>query len=581
MHEADEPRMPLISLAERHFNGVAILLSAICLAYFSALDRFLFSSAHFSAIFRLLLGVYDSRTAWLALAICVLAAIWKRPEPMLRLADFLGNHPYSVALASMAMLALGTIFIYHDYPLSMDEYAAVFQAKIFASGRLFAQVPRNLVDWLVVSGFNGSFLTASPESGRAIEHYWPGFAALLAPFESLNVPWLCNPMLAALAIVLIYRTTVEITGDRRAAGWALLFTVASGGFVANALSYYSMQAHMTANLLFAALLLKPTRYRALAAGLVGSFALILHNPVPHALFAIPWLAAMALDREQRRFLLPLILGYLPGLALGLGWLAWRADFGPGAHGIAAVHGVTDGVFAWPDATLLNMRAAALAKMWLWTLPCLFVFALLGRFRHGDNPHVRLLAQSAVLTFAGYLFVRFDQGHGWGFRYFQSAWGAVPILAGCAMTNRSDRARRLVSFAGAAAILNMIVVMPFQMHQISEFIAQHLAQLPPPTRPGNNVYFIHPRGGFYVADMVQFDPLLRNKDLELVSHGAELDAELIRQNWPAATKITSQRAADQWYLGAQDQRVALPGDGDQRHFVLAFGPVQPRIDGSTP
>jgi len=561
--------MPLISLAERHLNWVAISLSTMCLAYFYALDRYLFSSAHFSPIFRLLLDVYDSRTAWVALTICVLAAIWNRPGPMLRLADFFGNHPYSVALASVAMMGLGTILIYHDYPLSMDEYAAVFQAKIFASGRLVAQLPRTVVDWLVVSGFNGTFLVASPESGRAIGHYWPGFSALLAPFEFLNAPWLCNPTLAGLAIVLIYRITFEISGDRRAAGWALLFTVASGGFVANALSYYSMQAHLTANLLFAALLLKPTHRRALGAGLVGSLALILHNPVPHALFALPWIVAMALEREQRRFLPALILGYLPGVVLGLGWLMWRADIGSGAHGAAAVHGLIDGVFTWPDATLLNMRAAALAKMWLWTLPCLFVVALVGRHRLRDNRAVRLLTQSAVLTFAGYLFVRFDQGHGWGFRYFQSAWGAVPILGGCAMMNRSEAERRLVSFAGAAAILNLTVVMPFQMHQISEFISQHLAQLPPPQRPGNNVYFIHPRGGFYVADMAQFDPLLRDQDLKLVSHGAELDAELIRQNWPTATKITSQRAADQWYLGAQDRRAVLPGENDQRHFVIAF------------
>ncbi len=566
MHEADEPRTPLISLAERRLNWLGILLSAVCLGYFYALDRFLFSSAHFSPIFRLLLGVYDSRTAWLALTICVLAAMWNRPEPMLKLADLLGNYPYSVALASVAMMGLGTILIYHDYPLSMDEYAAVFQAKIFASGRLVAQLPRSLVDWLVVSGFNGSFLVASPESGRAIGHYWPGFAALLAPFEFLNVPWLCNPMLAGMAIVLIHRITLDVTGDRRAAGWALLFTVASGGFVANALSYYSMQAHLTANLLFAALLLKPTHRRALWAGLVGSLALNLHNPVPHALFSFPWLVAMTIERDQRRFLPPLILGYLPGLALGLGWLMWRADIGSGVSG-AAVHGVTDGIFAWPDATLLNMRAAALAKMWLWTLPCLFVFAFLGRCRYGNNRTVRLLTQSALLTFAGYLFVRFDQGHGWGFRYFQPAWGAVPILAGCAMTNRSLAERRLLSFAGAAAVLNLAVVLPFQMHQISEVITQHLAQLPPPQRPGNNVYFIHPLGGFYVADMVQFDPLLRDQDLKLVSHGAELDAELIRQNWPTATKITSQRAADQWYLGPRDQRAPLAGGGERRHWVV--------------
>jgi hypothetical protein len=180
-------------------------------------------------------------------------------------------------------------------------------------------------------------------------------------------------------------------------------------------------------------------------------------------------------------------------------------------------------------------------------------------------------QSAVLTFIGYLFVRFDQGHGWGYRYFHSAWGAVPILAGCAMTSkpdgRSELNLRLVSFAGAAAILNLFIVMPFQMLEINEFISQHLAQLPPPQRPGNNVYFIHPRGGLYVADMVQIDPLLRQRDLFLVSHGAELDEQLIRQNWPGAVKIASQRAADQWSLGPQDRRVPVPGKGGQRYFVI--------------
>ncbi len=177
-------------------------------------------------------------------------------------------------------------------------------------------------------------------------------------------------------------------------------------------------------------------------------------------------------------------------------------------------------------------------------------------------------QSAVLTFGAYLFVRFDQGHGWGYRYFHSAWGVIPILAGCAMTDRSDAVRRLVSFAGAAAVLNLVVVMPFQMHEISEVISQHLAQIPPPKRPGNNVYFIHPRGGFYVADMVQIDPLLRNRDLLLVSRGAYLDAQLIRQNWPSAVKIASGRAADQWYLGPQDRRLPIPGKRDQAHFVFA-------------
>ena len=73
----------------------------------------------------------------------------------------------------------------------------------------------------------------------------------------------------------------------------------------------------------------------------------------------------------------------------------------------------------------------------------------------------------------------------------------------------------------------------------------------------------------MADMVQIDPLLRDRNLMLVSRGAALDAEMIRQNWPGAIKIASGRAAEQWYLGAQDRRVPMPGGGGQRHFVLVF------------
>jgi hypothetical protein len=169
-----------------------------------------------------------------------------------------------------------------------------------------------------------------------------------------------------------------------------------------------------------------------------------------------------------------------------------------------------------------------------------------------------LASSAILTLVGYLVVTFDQGHGWGYRYFHSAWGAIPILAACAMADRSDDARRLHSFAGAAAILSLVITVPFQLSQIDEFVSQHLAQLGAPKRPGNNVYFIRAGGGFYAADMVQIDPLLRGKDLYLVSRGTDLDAEMVYNNWPSAAKIARGQAYEQWYLGPEDYRRTIPG-----------------------
>jgi hypothetical protein len=196
---------------------------------------------------------------------------------------------------------------------------------------------------------------------------------------------------------------------------------------------------------------------------------------------------------------------------------------------------------------------------------------LGAARFGKDARVRLLGISAALTFFGYFFVGFDQGHGWGYRYFHSAWGVVPIFAGCAMAGKSRSCSKFVSFAGVTAILSLLMIVPFQLSQIQSFISQHLAQLASPERPGNNVYFVRPQGGYYAADMIQFDPMLRNRDLFLVSHGTVLDSLLVTQNWPGAVKVSSSRAGDQWYLGPEDQRVPISASSSQKQFVIAHIP----------
>lgn len=564
----------ILKLHPRLVMLVGILLSVCALAYLVLLDHGLYTTRHFAPIFAILLAVYDPYAALLGVLVCMAAAFWARPESISRVMDALTRFPGCVALACTALFACGALFVYRNYPFSMDEYAAVFQAKIFASGHLFARLPPALLDWLVVPGFNGAFLVASPATGHAIEGYWPGFALLLAPFEYLHAPWLCNAVLGGIAIRLVFLITLEVTGEPRAATWAMLFAFASSAFDANAISYYSMQAHLTLNLLYAWLLLQPTAKRALAAGVVGSFALILHNPFPHTMFAIPWIVALAADRERRLRLVPLFLGYIPIFSVAaIGWLMLR-------YQILSISSLTAGgnpvprVFSWPDAIIANMRAAALVKMWVWAVPGLFVFAFVGWMRFRNDRRVNLMALSAALTFVGYLFVKLDQGHGWGYRYFHSAWGVIPVLAGCAMAGNSPDSRRLQTFAGACAILSVLLLVPLQMFQIHSIISRHLAQVQPPRRPGNNVYFLNPYRGFYVSDMIQIDPSLRDKDLYLATRGDSMDAQLIRQNWPGAVRIRANLWSQQWYLGPVDHRVTVPGDGLGPHFVLKFSPPPP-------
>jgi hypothetical protein len=543
------------STSDRRIGMLGMLLCVLCLAYFYMLGSgIVFDYRHFTPIFFDLLYFYDRQTAALGVLVCLAALLWTKPAPLLRLVDYLESHAGAIAFASAVVFAACALGIYKNYPLCMDEYSAVFQSKIFASGHLAAHLPPSLIPWLIAPGFNGYFLLVSPETGQAIEAYWPGFALLLAPFQWLGVPWLCNATLAGIAVFLIHRITLEVTGDRRTAGWAILFAIASSAFWASAISYYSMQAHLTANLLFAWLLLKPTRARSFAAGLVGSLALMLHNPFPHVLFALPWLISLASNASTRRRLAPLALGYLPAVAVGFGWGLLRAEISPAAQSAVAVAGTLKGVFVLPDEDIFNMRAAALAKMWVWALPCLFYLAVLGYQRARGNRRVRLLMLSAVSTFVGCLFVKLDQGHGWGYRYFHSAWGIVPILAACALSGRRDE-DRLVSFAGAAAVLSLLILVPFQLMQIDGFITRHLAMVPAP-KAGGNVYFIDSRHGYYLGDMIQMDPMLRSQDLYLATQGRQLDTDLIQQHWPNAVRCGGAPGVVQWCLGAPPGTAAL-------------------------
>src|SRR5258708_9900116 len=372
-------------MTELRILVLGVLFTTIVLAYFYAADNYFFSTRRMTPIFRLLLMVDDSKTAWLTLAVCIVAAFWRNPMPLLKVIDFVGLHVTTVVIATVALLALGAVFIYHNDAFCMDEYAAVFQAKAFAAGRLTAQLPPSVVNWLIPPGFNGAFLVASRTTGQAMEAYWPGFSLILAPFEFLGIPWLCNASLSGIAIFLVDRITLGITDDRRPAGWAVLFPLAAGAFAAYAISYYSMQAHLTANLLFVWLLLKPTPYRAFGAGLVGSLALVLHNPLPHVLFAAPWIIAFARSKEQRQSFYALILGYIPlTFLLGAGWLYLREIVTSGNSGFNVISHNINAVFRLPDRSMIDMRVAEIVKMWIWAVPCVFLFALLGRLRCGDD-----------------------------------------------------------------------------------------------------------------------------------------------------------------------------------------------------
>lgn len=513
-------------------------------------------------IFWHLLAVHDMPAAWLMLAVLVLGfwygyrgkgdASWV--EQLLLALD---RRRHAVALGLWLALCGGSLWVYRNHPLSMDEYAAVFQAKIFAAGALHGEFPAGLIDQLIPPDFQNNFLMVNRSTGAVFSAYWPGFSLLLAPFVWLGIPWACNPTIVAASFLLIGRVSRDLIDSPYAAGWALLFALASPAFLANGISYYSMPAHLLFNLAFAWLLLAPTPMRLFLAGLAGGFALVLHNPFPHAAFALPWIVWLAARRGQfLRNMGLLLAGYLPVvLLLGAGWWAWRQQVLAGTAQSAAV--VQAAALAapdflervqnllrifidflrWPDGWIVYARLGGLVKLWLWASPMLLLLALWGG-RCEKTPGIRLLGASALLTFFAYFLVQFDQGHGWGYRYFHSAWGVLPVLAALGVIKLSAEGPRVFRQVAMMALLSLVAFDAQRFVQMGGFMQAHLAQFPPRAEAGRSIV-LHNGNGYYARDLIQNDPWLRDDQIVLLVRNSA-DREAVLKHYPTLREAARNR-----------------------------------------
>lgn len=506
-------------------------------------------------IFKHKFALYDYTGAWVALG-CVVGGLFAvgKHAWVDAVVCYIGDRAWLVIALAGLFFAVGALSVYHAHPMSMDEYAPWFQAHAFAEGRLTGQFPPGQVPRFVAPFFIKMFFTASLKTGQIASKYWPGFALLMAPFAWLGLPWLLNPLLGVGSLCLLRFLCLRLFEDKRAVGWALLFALASPAFVFNAMSYYSMNAHLFMNLLFAALLLRPTFGRALLAGVVGSWALVLHNPFPHTVFAIPWL--LWLLREHRKALVGALLGYIPLLlVLGLGWVLLLKGLSDlpkvgTSHLSSSMLSSSEfrSIFSFPTLHILNNRLIGFFKIVLWAVPCLPFVVLMRWKEHQERVHLRLLLESVLLTFVAYLFVKMDQGHGWGYRYFHTAWGALPVLAAASMLSVHEASLfRLKQAVMVMCLLSLVCLNGLRARQIEQFMTRHLAQLPPLDRSKRQICFLQARRGYYAQDLIQNHPLLKNPTWIVTSFGRAKDARWVKKNFPRARLVKVYRLGTVWSL----------------------------------
>lgn len=529
----------------------ALLLGGLCAAAFLIHPGPQFELA---PIFLHLYYAFDQPAAALALGIAAIAAFAAdRNGRAEALFAAIAGHPRWVAGVAFAIAALGAWFVYHNHALAMDEYAPLLQSRIFAAGHLTGHIPSFLAGVFSPAWFQGLFLHISPD-GALASAYWPGLALVMTPFTLLGVPWLCNPVLTAATFAGLARLLEKLIDAPAARGAALIASLASPVILINGMSYYGMPLQLLCAVMFTNAILRGTPGYALAAGFWASLGMTAVNPVPLILYCAPWMLwTLRTSPTGWRTFAYVILGSLPlALVLGLGWKLFllrnfAAPSGDPGAGISALLSVLQP----PSMSLLLARAMALVKLCVWAMPGLIVLAALAYRHPGKRRLSAVFAAAAFLTLAGYLFVPFDQGHGWGYRYFHAAWLTLPVLAAVAMeylaTQESLR-QRTYGFLLVASVGALLLALPLRAFQVESFISAHLGQIPPRIAGGaRQVVFIDVTCGAYTSDLVQNDPFLRSNEIRLVSQGYQWDAQLAAALGPRPQFMRAGTCGYRWLL----------------------------------
>lgn len=177
---------------------------------------------------------------------------------------------------------LFSYFVLDHIPHIHDEIGYLFQAKIFKTGHLYVASPcsRDSFDFPHIIN-----------NGKWYSQYPPGFPLLLVPFLILGVPWLVNPFLGFLSILLFYFLGSEIYDQKTGILTAVLGSLSIWLLLMSS-TFLSHTACMFFLLIFLLFLFRSLRTSSITHGLltgIGWGAAFLIRPYTTILFSFPFL----------------------------------------------------------------------------------------------------------------------------------------------------------------------------------------------------------------------------------------------------------------------------------------------------
>jgi hypothetical protein len=418
-------------------------------------------------------------------------------------------------LVVSAIFLLQALLVYfvlaQQFPLSGDDYSYLYQAKLFASGKLYAQDP--LYDRALP--FHDCLATYCfrDDKGHRFSQYPPGWPALLALGVKLGAPWLINPLLGALLIFLMLEYVEKRMGKELVRVASLLLLLCCF------LSYYagSLRAHIaTALFVFAAFLLydlaqrRPERSKLclfFAGALLGYSAMIRYfDWVPLAI----WIGVNTLRRKRFADLVLFGIGF--GL-LASGYLLYDALLlGNSIQVPETLHhspGIGDRIeVSWTGFVMTMVRLADL----LWAFPPALLLVVLWR-RYQASSNTKMYVTLFSMNVATYFFYPTGVG-GPGPRYLLTCFPFL-VLAVVDLYQRMSHdsrptARHLWNFTIVSQIICSLVFAAEEAYTM--YGRRDLERTARHVRDGKKIFLL--KTGTYhtaVGDLTRNPPVLSSAD----------------------------------------------------------------------
>lgn len=174
------------------------------------------------------------------------------------------------ALWVMIISALLSVFVYERHPHVPDEVLYLFQARYMAQGKL--TVPAAPVPGAF------SFYLLPYRSDQWYSIFPPGWPALLALGVKIGFPWLVNPILAGVNILLSYELVRQLY-TRRIARWTVFLLCVSPWYIFMGMNFMSHTLALSLALASAVTLIHAKEkaslwYALLSGAIVGALSLV-------------------------------------------------------------------------------------------------------------------------------------------------------------------------------------------------------------------------------------------------------------------------------------------------------------------